>query len=181
MSNGLIPQRYAKALYKLTEEKGNTDAVYDEMKAVSAAFESNPELSRVMANPFVSRDDKAKLLETAAGDKAEDDYRAFVKLILDHHREEYARLMAIAYRDLYRKNHGIASASLVTASPLGEAELSKIQGVVQREYPNLKLEWHVTVDPDIIGGFIVDVDGHRLDASVKNELEQLRQTLLRSN
>lgn len=181
MSNGLIPQRYAKALYKLAEEKGTTEAVYDEMKEVATAFERNPQLAKVMANPFVSREDKARLLELAAGDKAEDDYRGFVRLILDNHREEYARLMALAYRDMYRHRHGLAEATLVTAAPLGDEETAKIKRIVDSAYPGLRLEWNTRVNPDLIGGFMVDVDGNRLDASVRNELEQLRLKLLRSN
>ncbi len=178
MSNGLIPQRYAKALYKLTEEKGTTDSVYDEMREVADAFDRNPELAKVLANPFVSRDDKAKLLESAAGDKAEDDYRSFVRLVLDHNREEYARLMALAYRDIYRRAHGIAEATLITAAPLGQTETDKIKSIVAKAYPSLKLEWKEKTDPDLIGGFVVDVDGYRLDASVRNELEQLRLKLI---
>lgn len=181
MSNGLIPQRYAKALYKVAEDKGTTDLLYAEMLEVAGAFRRNPKLCKVLANPFVGRVDKSKLLELAAGDKAEDEYRRFVRLILDNNREEYAYLMALAFCGIYRRLHGIAEASVITAAPLGEAVTDKIKSVVDAAYPKLKLEWTVSVNPDLIGGFVVDVDGYRLDASVRNELEQLRLKLLRSN
>ena len=60
MNDGLIPHRYAKALYKFAAEKGNQGVVYDEMKAVVAAFESNPDLGKVMNNPFLSREDRSR-------------------------------------------------------------------------------------------------------------------------
>ena len=96
MNEGLIPQRYAKALYKLAEEKGNKEAVYLEMKTVAFAFAQNPDMLKVLSNPFVKREDKAKLLITAAGDSVEDDYRSFVGLVLDRNRCEYMQLMALA-------------------------------------------------------------------------------------
>ncbi len=68
MDNGLIPYRYAKALYKYTQEKGKTEEVYNLMKRVIASFEANPRLQKVLANPFVKSADKEKLLLSAAGD-----------------------------------------------------------------------------------------------------------------
>lgn len=178
MNDGLIPQRYAKALYKLAEDKGNAAAVYEEMKHVADAFQSNAELNKVLSNPFVSREDKENLLLAAAGGKVEDDYRSFVKLILDHDREEFAREMAIAFRDIYRRNNKISSVTLTTAANLSETQLQKIKNIVASAFPDHTLEWNFKVNPDLIGGFVVDVDSSRLDASISNELEQLRTNLL---
>ena len=48
MSDGLIPQRYARALYKYALEHNNATAVYDEMKQVADSFEAFPEMQKVM-------------------------------------------------------------------------------------------------------------------------------------
>lgn len=181
MNDGLIPRRYALALYKFAKDRGNTAAVYDEMKQVAASFESNPELSKVMANPFVSREDKEKLLLAAAGGALEDDYKSFVKLILDSKREEYAFHMALAYRDIYRKENHIAQVSVTSAVKLDEAQTEKVTSLVRKAFPDMTLEFGFNIDPEIIGGFIITVNSTRMDASVSNELQQLRQTLLSSN
>lgn len=178
MNDGLIPQRYAKALYKLALDKGNAKAVYEEMKLVADSFRDNPDLNRVLANPFVSRDDKENLLLAAAGKDVEADYRAFVKLILQHDREEFAQQMALAYRDIYRKENNISQVTVTTASEISPDQLEKIRKIVQEAYKNFSLEWEYRVNPDLIGGFVVDVDSSRLDASLSNELEQLRTNLL---
>lgn len=181
MSEGLIPQRYAKALYKLAEEKGNTSEVYQEMKTLAESFAANPELQKVLSNPFVKREDKAKLLITAAGESVEDDYRSFVELILDRKRCEFAHMMALAYCNLYRKANNIAIVKIITAAKLDDDQLDKIREVVTKAFPSLKLEFSYSVNPDLIGGFVIDVEDQRLDASIKNEIEQLRLNLLRSN
>lgn len=180
MDNGLIPGRYAKALYKLAVEKGNSEEVYEEMKSVVAAFNSTPGLEKVLSNPFVDRAEKAKVLEMAAGDRVEDDYRGFVKLILDNKREEFARSMAIAYCDIYRQAHHIAKVVITTAAPMADEEMDKIRSVVQNAYKDYQLEYETSVDPNLIGGFVIDVAGNRLDSSLSNEIEQLRLNLLRS-
>ena len=180
MDNGLIPYRYAKAIYKYTQEKGKTEEVYNLMKRVIASFEANPRLQKVLANPFVKSADKEKLLLSAAGDGADDAYSRFVKLIIDHSREEFAYGMMLAYRRIYRTENHISQAVVTTASNLGEQQMKKIRELVKNAFKGSVLEFSESVNPDLIGGFVIDVDSVRMDASVSNELEQLRQTLLRS-
>lgn len=177
MISGLIPHRYARALYKYALETGSVKQVYDEMKHVIDAFRADPRLEKLLANPFVDTDDKRKMLLAAAGDKPGDDYKRFVSLILDHHREEFAYLMALAYRDIYRKENHISQVKIITAVKLPEEEINKLKAVVEKSFKGRTFEFDYVVDPSIIGGFVIDVDSTRMDASISNELEQLRQNL----
>lgn len=181
MNEGLIPRRYAMALYKLTEDHGNSDEVYEEMKMVAGSFAQNPDMQKLLSNPFVERGEKAKLLVTAAGGDVEHDYRSFVDLILNNERAQYASLMALAYCDIFRRAHHIARVRIITASKLGDDEMKKLRNLVEKAYPGMKLDFSEVVDKNLIGGFIIDVDDQRFDASISNEIEQLRLKLLRSN
>lgn len=177
MVSGLIPHRYARALYKFACESQNSKAVYDEMKNVINAFKSNPQLEKVLSNPYVDAGDKRKLLLAAAGKNPGDDFRRFVSLILDHKREEFAYLMALAYREIYRKANNISEVRIITAADLAPEELDKLKNVVRNAFSGTTFEYEYAVDPDLIGGFIIDVDSTRMDASISSELEQLRQNL----
>lgn len=177
MISGLIPHRYARALYKFAGEYNSRGAVYDVMKCVIDSFAANPQLEKVLSNPFVDRADKKKLLLSAAGKTPGEDYTRFVSLILDHNREEFAYLMALAYRDIFRKENNISQVRITTATLLPESEIGKLRNVVERSYRNRKFEYEYAVDSDIIGGFVIDVDSTRMDASISSELEQLRQNL----
>ncbi len=181
MNEGLIPQHYAKALYKLAEERHNTSTVYEEMKTLANSFAANPGLQKVLSNPFVKREDKEKLLISAAGENVEADYRSFVELIINRERCEFAYQMALSYCDIYRKTNDIARVRIITAANIGNEQMQEIRNVVEKTFPTLKLEFSYDVNPDLIGGFVIDVDGQRLDASISNEIEQLRLNLLRSN
>lgn len=177
MISGLIPHRYARALYKFAGESNRCEAVYAEMKNVINAFMASPQIEKVLSNPFVDRADKRKILLSAAGKTPGEDYTRFVSLILDHNREEFAYLMALAYRDIFRKENNISQVRITTAAELPESEVSKLKAVVERSYKNRKFEYEYAVNPDLIGGFMIDVDSTRLDASISSELEQLRQNL----
>lgn len=178
MDNGLIPRRYAKALYKFAKEHGSTEKVYEEMKTVIEAFVSNPDLQKTLSNPFVSAADKQNLLRMAAGEKVENDFLGFVKLILEQHREDYAYAMALAYRDIYRLENKISQVRIATAAELPSADVERMKAMIVRAFPGRKLEYTQVVDPALIGGFVIDVDDSRMDASLSNELEQLRINLL---
>lgn len=180
MDNGLIPRRYAKALYKFALEHEATRRVYDEMKQVIASFKANPGLQKTLANPFVCRADKETLLREAAGTQAENDYLGFVKLILDNRREEYAYAMAMAYRDIYRTANNISQVHIATAAKLPEGDMERLKKMVADSFKSQTLEYTTSVEPDLIGGFVIDVDDARLDASLSSELEQLRITLTQS-
>lgn len=180
MDNGLIPHRYAKALFKYALEQEATRKVYDTANAVIKAFEENPGLQKVLSNPFVKNEDKRKLLLTAPGFVTDEAYGRFVSLVIDHKREEFFYLMMLAYAAIYREHHHIIKAHIKTAIRLQDAEMVKIREIVTKGFKDSKIEFDETIDPAIIGGFIIDVDDVRMDASVRHELEQLRQTLLRS-
>lgn len=178
MDNGLIPHRYAKALYKFALEHGTTKAVYEEMKNVISSFQQNPRLAKVLANPFVGNSEKFQLLKAAAGDRVENDYLGFVKLILSKRREEFALQMALAYRDIYRKANRISQVRITTAVRLPDEEMEKLRKMVADSFKDTELEFSEQINPDIIGGFVIDVDDSRMDASISNEIEQLRLNLL---
>ena len=56
--------------------------------------------------------------------------------------------------------------------------MDKLRAMVEKAFPGTKLEYSYRVDPELIGGFVIDVDDARMDASISNEIEQLRLTLI---
>lgn len=178
MNDGLIPNRYAKALFKVAVEKGEQVEIYTQMKQLVASFDEMPALKAAVNNPFIAVDEKEKVLLTASGAKAGSTVENFILLVIEKNRASFLRSMAMAYLKLYREAFGIASVEIVTAIELGDDEISGIMDVVKRQLGGKTMEQTVRVDADLIGGFTVNVDGMVLDASIKNELKKLRLKLL---
>ena len=89
------------------------------------------------------------------------------------------REMSLAYGKIYREANNIAQVNITTATELPEDKLSQIIEVVQHELKGKTVEKTVSVNPDLIGGFMVQVDSMVLDTSIKNELKKLRLKLLK--
>lgn len=179
MDQGLIPRRYAKALYKFAIERGQDQTVYGLMRTLVAAFESEESLQDAIYNPFVPAADKVSLLTVAAGaTDADSCYHDFLKLLVENRRIAFARGIALAYIDLYRKANDIYKVEVVTAATLGTQEESRLKALIEKHLNGATMEYSQRVDPELIGGFVINIDNEQLDASISNELKQLRLKLL---
>lgn len=179
MNEGLIPRRYAKALYKLASEKGKDKLIYELMTNLNSSFSSCPNLQATVSNPFVSDDDKKSLLTTAASASADDTLFAdFLKLLVENKRIAMAGAIARDYADLYRHENHIHKVFVTSASPLDNDVEERLKSLIQRHLNGGTMEYSSAVNSDLLGGFTVNIDNEKLDASIANELKQLRLNLL---
>lgn len=179
MSDGLIPRRYAKALYKLAVENGDSEEIYELLKKLSFRHTAIDELKRAVLNPEISDEDKGAYMLQLAGGKPGSSLDKFLLLCVRNNRSEYLQKISLAYVDLYREAHEIAHVVVTTAVPMPEAQMNAIIDIVKKRLGAKSLEIEEKIDPEIIGGFIVTINGLVLDASVRRELNELQLQLLK--
>lgn len=180
MDQGLIPRRYAKAFFEFASEKVYDARAYQLMQRLEKSFDENPDLSQVIANPYVEADRKIQLLSMAAGaDDKDTPLVDLFKLLIKNKRIDQAREIALAYNTIYRRANNIYDVRVDSAFKLEPADADRIKAMIKRHLPDATIQYTFNVDPDLIGGFVVTIDSERLDASVKNELDQLRLNLLK--
>ena len=180
MNDGLIPYRYARALYKLATERGDAAEIYEQLKPVSrGSIKGLDEVKRVLLNPYIPEEDKGRVMVQLTGAKPGSSLERFMLLVIRNGRAQHLRRIAMAYVDLYRERHDIAQVDVTTASDIAQDTIDSIVDVVKRRKPGITLEIVHRVDPELIGGFTVKVGDTLLDASVKNELNKMRLTLQR--
>ena len=121
--------------------------------------------SRATTTPSVQPDQAAKRSKATTGRHSS--HRAL------------AGAIARAYCELYRKENRIYRVKIVSAMPLDNEEEQRLKKLISSHLGDASMEYTYSTDPDLIGGFTVDIDNERLDASVKNELKQLRLKLLK--
>lgn len=180
MNEGLIPRRYAKALFEVATEQKQDQRLYVLMTNLEEAFDKEPQLQKTLANPFVSDSDKRRLLATAAGattaDKLFDD---FTGLLAHNRRMDFAMGICKAYTLLYRQANNIYRVHTTSASKMAADQEDRLKALILRHLGGGTMEYSSSVDPSLIGGFTVTVDNERLDASVRQQLQQMRQQLIK--
>ncbi len=172
MDVGVISMRYARALLKSATDQKQEDAVYQEMMTVAKSYLDVPALRHTIDNPMLSKDKKEALLLVAAGEKPCELTKAFIALVLKEDRENVMQFMANSYITLYRKQKNVIRGKLTTAARVSVETEQKMRQMVESK-TNGTVEFETEVDPDIIGGFILEYDTFRMDASVKSKLNTI--------
>ena len=177
MDIGVISVRYARALLKSATDANIEDTVYTDMQLLAKSYIEVPVLRHTIDNPMLAKDKKQMLLDTAAGgDAATPLTKAFIALVLKEDRENMIQFMANSYVTLYRKQKNVIRGKLTTAARVSADTVQKMRAMVESNTQG-SVEFETEVDPDIIGGFILEYDTYRMDASVKSKLNNILNTL----
>ena len=176
MDIGVISVRYARALLKSATDAKIEDAVYTEMQQLAKSYVEVPQLRFTIDNPMLSKDKKEALLLTAVGKEPSALTKVFIQLVLKEDRESVMQFIANSYVTLYRQQKNVIRGRLITAAAVTPAIEQKMRRMVESK-TNGTVEFESEVNPDIIGGFILEYDTFRMDASVKTKLNSILNTL----
>ena len=176
MDIGVISVRYARALLKSATDQKLEEKVYQEMMTIAKSYLEVPQLRQTIDNPMLSKDKKQMLLLTAVGEKPSELTKSFIQLVLKEDRENVMQFMANSYITLFRKQKNVIRGKLTTATRVSAQTEQKMRQMVESK-TNGTVEFETEVNPDIIGGFILEYDTFRMDASVKAKLNSILSTL----
>ena len=182
MNRSIVITRYATALLKYVRETGQGEAVCAEAETLAQTLRTVPDLRRmiVAAPDAVSARDKFKLLQGSLGNRMSPQLGRFLTLLNANGRMEMVEDILRDFVDMYHRSVGIRKARLVTAAEPSERLLQRLKALVkQKTGDDVIIE--VNVDPSIIGGFVFDIDDYLMDASVKYQLEKIRQQFIERN
>ena len=176
MDIGVISVRYARALLKSAVDAKLEDQVYQDMMTLAKSYVEVPQLRHTIDNPMLPKEKKESLLKAACGTEPTALTLTFVGLVLKEDREQMIQFMANSYVTLYRKQKNVIRGKLTTAARVSAQTEQKMRQMVESQ-TNGTVEFETEVNPDIIGGFILEYDTFRMDASVKSKLNNILNTL----
>ncbi len=176
MKEGILAQRYAKALFSVALEKKLLEKVRGELYDFVTRLEDSAELSYFLRSPERSRAEKRQLVERVFQDRASSIFFNFLLLLIEKGRMPLYREVQQAFGGLYDQHHRKVRALAITAMPMDKRELETLQSDLAKAM-NRTLEIENRVDPAILGGIVLDIDGKILDGSVRRQLERLREVV----
>ncbi|HYZ77311.1 MAG TPA: ATP synthase F1 subunit delta [Gaiellaceae bacterium] len=167
---------YARALFDAAKEEGRLERVREEFGDFVTAIAEVPELRELLRNPQVDPRARAAALDDVLGD-ADELVRNFLRLLSEKGRigqieeihREFERLVAADERRL--------EVELTTARELSDDEERQILEQIEQA-SGRKVEATRSVDPNLIGGVVLQAGSLRVDASIRGRLERLRHELV---
>ena len=166
---------YARALFEAAKEEGRLERVHEQLTDFVAAADQVEELQSVLESPELDPRAKVALLDQVLGD-ADELVRNFVRLLAEKGRSGEIHEIAREFEALVAREQGILDVELTTAVELSQQEFDDLVGRVGQA-SGRKVRASRTVDPDLVGGLVLQIGSRRLDASVRGRLERLRQEL----
>ena len=181
MNDSIIRIRYADALVKYVQETGNGESVCQQAERLARVIGDVPDLSRMIAAKDVVADArKRELLKTALGGPMTPELERFIDLLLANGRIGALRMILLDFADRYRRSIGLRKAHLKVAVPPSEDLLRQLAALVKERTGDEALI-DVEVDPDLLGGFVFDIDDALIDKSVARKLELIRLQFIEKN
>ncbi len=174
MPNPRLASRYAKSLLDLTVEQNSVETTLQDMQLLDAICQKSAEFRNMLASPVIAGDKKQHILEAIVGKELHLLTQTFVKLLVNKGREANLPEIAAAFISQYKVMKGIKTVKLTTASPVNDAVKKAIINKITGDLSADKVEVTEVVNPDIIGGFIIQMDDKLIDASVRRDLNDVK-------
>ena len=152
--------------------------MHEALADFAVAIQQSPELRSVLRNPQLDPAAKAEILADLAGDETPL-FKSFLLVVAEKGRAGEIEEMAAEFERLIAREERRLTVELTTARELTDEEAKAIVAQIEKA-AGRKVEATRTVDPDIVGGIVLQAGSHRADASVRGRLERLRQELVRS-
>ncbi len=168
---------YAEALFGAAKDAGRLAPVHEALSDFAAAAAASPELRSVLRNPQLEPRAKAGILKDLAGD-SEPLFTNFLLVAAEKGRAGEIEDIAKEFEQLMAREEKRLTVELTTARELSDSEADAILKEIEKA-AGRKVDATRTVDPDLVGGIVLQAGSLRVDASVRGRLERLRTELVR--
>lgn len=167
---------YGEALYDLSVSENLVDVIHQELQVLDSSFRAEPDFLRLLCSPNLSKQERVQILDDSFRGSIHQYLLNFLKILTEKGYIRHFSECCMCFTQHYNCDHNIVSVTAVTAVPLSDSQkealtqkLSKITGktvLLQNQ-----------INPACLGGVRLDYDGQRLDGTVQNRLDNIRDLL----
>ena len=170
-----IARVYATALFGAAKDRGKLDAIRDQLTQFVEALRESHDMEVFLFSPYFSSAEKIEALKKAVTE-AEPELINFLDLLLEKGRMPVIYRIHRQFEALWNKENKRLGVTVTSAVEL-DPEVTKRIGAEIEEQTGNTVELTNQVDPDILGGLVVQVGNMVLDTSIRNRLEKLRKSV----
>jgi F-type H+-transporting ATPase subunit delta len=171
-----VARRYAKAIASIATDQNSLDATATELRAL-ATLAADPSIAPILANPLLSTDSRQSIARTL-GEQLQlgPMTRNFVSLLADQQRLDLLTSIADQYDRIVDKALGQVRARIQTAVELSAEQQQTVDAALEK-LTGRKVIAERSVDKDLLGGMVVEVEGKVYDGSVRTQLRRLASAM----
>lgn len=168
-----ISKEYGTALFMLACEEKAQESYREALEEIKNAFLENPQYQELLASPSVPLNERLSIIDTVFADRIPEHILSYLKLLCEKGRIPYFLESVQEYNALFDASKLISNARITSAVELTENEkqklITKLESIVKG-----KVHAEYFVDADLLGGFIVEMDGKIMDSSLRHRLHEIK-------
>ncbi len=177
MKDTVLARRYAKALFELAVEKKSLDKIQNEVRSFAQSLDDDRQFRLFLFAQDVSKKQKQEKLEKLIQGNVSNVFFNFVLVLLNKNREFIFPEIAREFQRFVDKHHRKINALAITAQPLDEKSSSELKSLLDKTF-DADVQIRNDLDVSILGGIVVNVEGHVFDGSLQSQLDRLKDDLI---
>jgi len=166
---------YAQALYDIALQKDAVDEFLAQSNFLLDTL-GDDDFHRVLVHPQIAASEKQAMFKEAFSGKINDDLFGFLNLVADKNREAYLITALKALVVLFERHNKIVTAKVLSAAPYDDKQAESLKKILSKKLDK-QVKLDLKVDPSLIGGPFIFVDGYYIDWTVKKRLNELTASL----
>ncbi len=175
-----IAKTYSKALLQSAQEQNLADKVLEDLLFIQELIHTNAQLSDVLKNPVIRLEDKKDIINRLLENRIDKITLDFLLLLLENNRINAFDESLNQYIYAYNKLNNVATPVITSAVELDEIQKSRITEKLNQKLSKTIAPKYI-INPDIIGGLIIEIDDNTLDFSLKYKFDNMKKELTKGN
>ena len=171
-----VAQKYARALFAQAQVKNELSSCRQGLEEFDRVARWRGSLRAILSHPFVAPDEKKGLIRAVLGASASPLLERFLYLVITKHRLDIIFSITQEFQAEVDRFENVQALNVRTAFPMSEPQRNDLQGKLE-SWLKSKVRMEIQVDPDLIGGLVIQTRDHVLDQSLKGQLQKLRHQL----
>ncbi|QPH06206.1 ATP synthase F0 subcomplex subunit OSCP atp5 [Epichloe festucae Fl1] len=175
---------YASALYTAAAKSSTLEPTAKAISTLNALVEKDPKLDQILHTPSLTAKDKsavvAELAKQAGAGAGAETVKNFLDTLAENNRLGLLKDVCVKFGDIMRASRGEVELKVTSAQPLDNKTLSRLEAAISKsQYVGQGKKLKVTneVNPDVIGGLVVEVGDRTIDLSVSSRIAKMNKLL----
>ncbi|WFF74082.1 F0F1 ATP synthase subunit delta [Proteiniclasticum sp. QWL-01] len=172
-----LDKRYAQALYDVAKSKDKVNKYIQDLTAVVQVIDESAEFQQLIKHPEISLKEKKKFFIQLFKGKMDEDLLTFLLILIEKDRILFLREKLEELKKTDLDERGILVARIRTVQPLKDYQRTALRQKLMDRYQK-QIELEETIDPDLIGGILIQVGDQLIDGSVRSMLDDLKKSMI---
>ncbi len=171
-----VAKEYGAALFLLASEQNAREEYKSSLDGLVATLKGMPEYLEMLASPAIPKKERLTAIEEAFGGRVPEHLLSFLQLLCERGRIHCFFEAAAEFSSLYDASARILTAKVTSAVALNDGERARLTETLSERYGGRVLSEYA-VDPALLGGVIVEIDGQILDGSLRRRLQEAKEVM----